>query len=65
MLTLSEFKDSIDKFFMPLVIGRPVFDGKNVVDFEILYVNEAFTKKFNDLAKEGMFFTGQNKPRCH
>ena len=58
MLTLSEFKDSIDKFFMPLVIGRPVFDGKNVVDFEILYVNEAFTKKFNDLAKEGMFFTG-------
>ena len=57
MLALSEFKEALDKFFMPLVIGKPILEGTTPVDFEVLYTNDEFKSHFGKLTKEGDLFS--------
>lgn len=54
-----DFKKVFNKISAQIIIAEPVYsdEKKDLSDFRILFINEAFSKKFENLAKEGGLFS--------
>ncbi|MBQ6780547.1 MAG: bifunctional diguanylate cyclase/phosphodiesterase [Treponema sp.] len=54
LLELADFKEIVESVSMPILVGKPVYDDEDVVDFEILYLNKVYAEKIPNTAKVGI-----------
>ncbi len=59
MLDSKDFQKIVESVSTPILVARPIFDGENEIsDFEVLFVNPAFSKKIpSSFIKEGDSFS--------